>query len=134
MASGDEEDNEDHDRAWYATDTDDWHASGELLEGSLAWNGMTVNRVVYFSDTDIFRLNDPKDSFDLGASFQEGGVNRELTIWVQTATDKVSFLARDHIVNHGGHWINFRVPEAIRTVLDGISTGDEITIAVSVPE
>ena len=28
--------NEDHDRAWYATDTDDWHASGELLDGSLA--------------------------------------------------------------------------------------------------
>ena len=63
---------------------------------------MTVNRVVYFPDTDIFRFNDPKDSFDLGASFQEGGVNRELTIWVQTESDKVSFVARDHIVNHGG--------------------------------
>ena len=126
--------NEDHDRAWYATDTTDWHASGELLDGSLAWNGMTVNRVVYFPDTDVFRLNDPRDDFDLGASFQEGGVNRELTIWVQTATDKVSFLAKDHIVNSGGHWINFRVPEAIRTVLDGIAAADEITIAVSVPD
>ena len=126
--------NEDQDRAWYATDTTDWHASGELLDGALTWNGMTVNRVVYFPDTDVFRLNDPRDGFDLGASFQEGGVNRELTIWVQTATDKVSFLARDHIVNSGGHWINFRVPEAIRTVLDGIAAGDEITIAVSVPE
>ena len=126
--------NEDHDRAWYATDTTDWHASGELLDGALAWNGMTVNRVVYFPDTDVFRLNDPRDDFDLGASFQEGGVNRELTIWVQTATDKVSFLAKDHIVNSGGHWINFEVPDAIRTVLDGIATGDEITIAVSVPE
>ena len=40
-------------------------------------------------------------------------------------------MAKDHIVNHGGHWINFRVPEAIRTTLDGIATGDEITIAVS---
>ena len=95
---------------------------------------MTVNRVVYFPDTDVFRFNDPRDAFNLGESFQAGGVNRELTIWVQTESDKVSFLARDHIVNHGGHWINFRVPEAIRTVLDGIAKDDLIIIAVSVPD
>ena len=125
--------NENQDRAWYATDTSDWHASGELLDGSLAWNGMTVNRVVYFPDTDVFRFNDPKDAFHIGDSFEEGGVNRDLTVWVQTETAKVSFVAKDHIVSHGESWINFRVPEAIRTTLDGIATGDEITIAVSVP-
>ena len=125
---------ENQDRAWYATDTSDWHASGEVLDGALEWNGMTVNRVVYFPDSDVFRFNDAGDDFDLGASFQAGGVNRELTIWIQTETEKVSFLAKDHIVNHGGHWINFRVPDAVEAVLDGISTGDEITIAVSVPD
>ena len=95
---------------------------------------MTVNRVVYFPDTDIFRLNDANDGFDLGASFQAEGVNRELTIWVQTESGTVSFLAKDHIVSHGESWINFRAPEAIRTVLDGIAKDDLIIVAVSVPE
>ena len=125
--------NESQDRAWYATDTLYWHASGELLEGALAWNGMTVNRVVYFPATGVFRFNDAEDGFNLGESFEAGGINRELTIWIQTESGTVSFQAKDHIVNHGGHWINFLVPEADRSTLDAIAEDDLIIVAVSVP-
>ena len=121
------------DRAWYATDTGDWHASGELLEGSLAWDDTTLTRVVYFAGTGIFRFNDARDAFDLGDSFEAGGDNHDLTIWIQTEDGKVSFKAKDHIVNHGGHWINFRAPQEIRATLDAIAEGDEIIVAVSLP-
>ena len=40
--------NEKQDPAWYATETSAWRASGKLRDGSLAWNGMTLTRVVYF--------------------------------------------------------------------------------------
>ena len=122
------------DRAWYATDTNDWHASGELLDGSLSWNDTTLTRVVYFPDTGIFRFNDARDAFDLGDSFEAGGDNHDLTIWIQTEDGKVSFKAKDHIVNHGGHWINFRAPQEIRATLAAIAEGDEIIVAVSLPD
>ena len=120
------------DRAWYATDTTAWHASGELRDGSLAWNDMTLTRVVYFPDTGVFRFNEA-DAIHIGASFAAGGVNRELTVWVQTETEAVSFLAKDHILNSGSGWINFETPTGIRSVLGGVSKGDLIIIAVSAP-
>ena len=125
--------NENQDRAWYATETTGWHASGELRDGSLAWNGMTLTRVVYFPNTGVFRFNEA-DDIHIGESFAAGGVNRELTIWIQTATETVSFLARDHIANSGSGWISFETPSGIRSVLGGISEGDLMVIAVSVPE
>ena len=129
--------NENQDRAWYALDTPDWHASGELRDGSLAWNGMTVNRVVYFRGSKVFRFNDGDPDFHVGDSFAEGGVNRELTIWIQTETETVSFLAQDHVMTFrsgpGPNWINFLVPEASRTALDGIVKDDLIIVAVSEP-
>ena len=127
--------NEDHDRAWYATDTDDWHASGELLDGSLAWNGMTVNRVVYFPDTDVFRLNDPRDRLRPGRLLPGGrrqpGAHH---LGPDGHGQGVVPGQGPHREPRAGTGFNFEVPEAIRTVLDGIATGDEITIAVSVPE
>ena len=125
---------ETQDRAWYAVDTSAWYGSGELREGSLAWNGMTVNRVVYFPETDVFRFNDAGSDFDIGRSFESGGVNRDLTIWVATESARVSFEAKRSIVNHGPSWINFLVPQPIRSTLDAINTGDVITIAVSAAE
>ena len=123
------------DRAWYALETSDWHASGELREGSLAWNGMTVNRVVYISAAGVFRFNDGDSNFHLGESFEAGGVNRDLTIWIQTESGTVSFLANDHIVGPGPgpHWINFLVPQADRSVLDAVEKDDLVIVAVSEP-
>ena len=120
------------DRAWYATETNAWHASGELSDGSLAWNEITLTRVAYFSETGILRLNEA-DALHLGQSFASGGVNRELTIWVQTEGETVSFAARDRIVNAGSGWINFRVPQADRSKLAAIAVGDETIIAVTAP-
>ena len=124
--------NETQDRAWYASETSAWHASGQLRDGSLAWNGMTLNRVVYFSETGSFRFNEA-DDIHIGESFSAGGVNRELTVWIQTQTEAVSFLAKDNIRNSGSGWIDFEAPTAIRSVLDGVSEGDLIIIAVSAP-
>ena len=107
--------NENQDRAWYASDTSNWHASGELREGSLAWSGMTLNRVAYFSKTGAFRFNEA-DDIHIGESFAAGGVNRELTVWIQTDTEAVSFLAKDHILDSGSGWINFETPTGIRPV------------------
>ena len=59
-------------RAWYGTDTPDWHASGELLDGSLAWNGTTVNQGSTSRIRAFLRLNDARHGFDLGDSFEEG--------------------------------------------------------------
>ena len=125
--------NESQDRAWYATDTPAWHASGELRDGSLTWSGMTLNRVAYFPNTRALRFNVGDAGFHLGDSFAEGGVNRDLTIWVKTDSGTVSFLARDHILSSGSSWINFEVPEAAKPVLDAIATDDLIIVAVSAP-
>ena len=124
--------NETQDRAWYASETSAWHASGQLRDGSLAWNGMTLNRVVYFSETGSFRFNEA-DDIHIGESFSTGGVNRELTVWIQTQTEAVSFLAKDNIRNSGSGYINFEAPTAIRSVLEGVSEGDPVIIAVSAP-
>ena len=124
--------NETQDRAWYASETSDWHASGELRDGSLAWNGMTLNRVVYFSETGSFRFNEA-DDIHIGESFSAGGVNRELTVWIQTRTEAVSFLTKDDIRNSGSGYITFEAPTAIRSVLEGVSEGDLVIIAVSAP-
>ena len=82
----------------------------------------------------MFRFNEA-DPIHIGESFAAGGVNRELTVWVQTETETeaVSFLAKDHILNSGSGWINFETPTGIRSVLGGVSKGDLIIIAVSVP-
>ena len=121
------------DRAWYASETSAWHASGQLRDGSLAWNDMTVTRVVYFSETGSFRFNEA-DDIHIGESFSAGGVNRELTVWIQTQTEAVSFQAKDHIMNSGSGWINFKAPSSIRSVLEGVSEGELIIIAVSAPK
>ena len=121
------------DRAWYASETSAWHASGQLRDGSLAWNDMTVTRVVYFSERGSFRFNEG-DDIHIGESFSAGGVNRELTVWIQTQTEAVSFLAKDNIRNSGSGYITFEAPTAIRSVLEGVSEGDLIIIAVSAPK
>ena len=123
---------EEQDRAWYAAETSAWHASGELQDGSLGWNDVTVNRVVYLPDTGALRFNEA-DPIHIGESFAAGGVNRELTIWVQTETGTASFRAKDHILSSGGGWINFRVPEADRSTLEAIAKDDLIVVAVSTP-
>ena len=123
---------ENQDRAWYATDTPDWHASGELQDGLLSWNNMTVNRVVYFPSTGVLRFNED-DAIHIGESFDAGGVNRELTIWVQTEAEVVSFRAKEHIKDSGPHWINFEVPEGSRPVLNAIAKDDLIVVAVTEP-
>ena len=115
--------NEKQDPAWYATETSAWRASGKLRDGSLAWNGMTLTRVVYFPYTSVSRFNEA-DSIHIGESFAAGGVNRELTVWVQTETEAVSFLAKDHILNSGSGWINFETPTGIRSVLARIHRRD----------
>ena len=125
--------NENQERAWYALDTSAWHASGELRAGSLSWNEMTLNRVLYLSDTERFRLNDG-DAIHIGDSFADGGVNRELTIWIRTEDSQVSFRAEDHILNSGSNYINFTPPLAIRSTLDSVATDDLIIVAVSEPE
>ncbi len=124
--------NGNQDRAWYASATSAWHASGKLRDGSLAWNGMTLNRVLYFSDTGSFRFNEA-DDVHIGESFAAGGVNRELTVWVQTETEAVSFLAKDNIRKSGSGYISFETPTGIRSVLGGVSEGALIIIAVSAP-
>ena len=120
------------DRAWYATDTSIWRASGELRDGSLAWNSMTLNRVAYFPETSVLRFNEA-DDVHIGDSFAAGGVNREVTVWIQTEKEEVSFLAKDHIFDSGSGWINFEVPTGIRSLLAGVSKDDLVIVAVSAP-
>ena len=124
--------NENQDRAWYAAETSAWHASGDLLDGSLVWHDMTVNRVVYFPANGVFRFNED-DDIHIGESFKTDGVNRELTIWVQTDTQVVSFRAKNHIKDSGPHWINFQVPEVDQRALNAIAKHDLIIVAVSKP-
>ena len=126
-------DDDTKDRAWYATDTPGWRASGELRDGSLSWSYITLTRVAYFSSTGILRFNEADADFHLGDSFAEGGANYDLTIWIKTKTGTVSFLERDHIVNSGAGYINFSVPQADRATLDAVAKDDLVIVAVSVP-
>ena len=124
--------NEDQDRAWYATETSGWHASGALRDGSLTWNGMALTRVLYLSGSSEFRFNQSSD-IHIGDSFAPGGANREATIWIQTGAETVSFVAKNHIRNSGSGWITFNVPTSIRPVLGGVSEDELVIVAVSTP-
>ena len=124
--------NEDQDRAWYATETPGWHASGALRDGSLTWNGMALTRVLYLHGSSEFRFNEADDTH-IGESFAPGGANREATIWIQTGAETVSFLAKNYIRNSGSGWITFNAPNSIRSVLGGVSEGDLVIVAVTVP-
>ena len=93
---------------------------------------MTLTRVVYFPRTGEFRFNEA-DDVHIGDSFAQGGVNHESRIWIQTNAEAVSFLAKDNLRNSGSGYINFEAPTAFRSVLAGVSEGDLVIIAVSVP-
>ena len=93
---------------------------------------MTVTRVLYFSESGQFRFNEA-DDFHIGDSFAAGGVNREVTIWILTETETVSFEAKGYIRSSGSGWINFNTPASRRATLREISEGDLIIVAVSAP-
>ncbi len=93
---------------------------------------MTLTRVVYFRDSGTLRFNEA-DDVHIGDSFAQGGANREVKVWVQTHSEAVSFLAKDNIKNSGSGYINFETPAGIRSVLDGVSEGDLVIVAVSSP-
>ena len=121
------------DCAWYASDTSAWHDSGKLRDGSIAWNGMTLTRVVYYSETGVFRLNEA-DDVHIGDSFDTGGANREVKVRMQPAARAVSLSSKDHIMNSGAVWTNFEVPTGIRSALARWSKDVLVIVAVSPPE
>ena len=55
----------------------------------------------------MFRFNEA-DDIHIGESFAAGGVNRELTVWIQTETEAVSFLVKDNIRKSGSGYIELR--------------------------
>ena len=80
----------------------------------------------------LFRFEDVDADFQRGGPFAAGG-NQDPTAWALTQCGTVSFLAKDHIVNHESHWTNYRAPEDARGVLDATAKEDLIIVAASEP-
>ena len=64
--------------------------------------------------------------------FGTGGAGRDLTLYLQTASDGlVSFTVAGAFLSAGGNWLNVTLPAAARTLLGNLATGDRFIFALA---
>ena len=123
--------------ALYAAAGSRWPASGSLEEGDagLGQDDAAIVRVVYkayYQGGPVLRLNDADAGLALRGYFGSGGDGADLTIWVQTASQTVSFPASG-VQSAGGNYVNFDLPSAASDLIGGISSGDRFILAMTRP-
>ena len=119
--------------ALYSASGSRWTASGSLVEGeALLGEGSSIVRVMLpQSDGSLLRLNDD-GPLVLRDYFGSSGGGADLTVWIQTAQGAVSFAASD-VSSVGSSYVNFNVPQAARSTLSGIGSGDRFILALTRP-
>ena len=78
------------------------------------------------------RLNDDA-SLSLKDYFGSGGDGADLTVWVQTAGQTVSFPAAG-VQSAGGNYVNFNLSSGASDLIGGINSGDRFILAMTRPE
>ena len=102
---------------------------GELGVGA----GETVISRFRRASTANLTLNDnnlPSD-LDFNTFFSTGGAGADLSLSLQTTSDGlVSFPVASTFLSAGGNWLNVTLPDAARTLLDNLATGDRFIFAM----
>ena len=121
------------DPALYSASGSRWTESGSLVDGeALLGEGSSIVRVMLpQSDGSLLRLNDG-GPLVLRDYFGSSGDGADLTVWIQTAQGAVSFAASD-VGSVGSSYVNFNVPQAARSTLSGIGSGDRFILALTRP-
>ena len=119
--------------ALYSASGSRWTESGSLVDGeALLGEGSSIVRVMLpQSDGSLLRLNDD-GPLVLRDYFGSSGDGVDLTVWIQTAQGAVSFAASD-VSSVGSSYVNFNVPQAARSTLSGIASGDRFILALTRP-
>ena len=119
--------------ALYSASGSRWTESGSLVDGEvLLGEGSSIVRVMLpESDGSLLRLNDD-GPLVLRDYFGSSGGGADLTVWIQTAQGAVSFAAND-VRSVGSSYVNFNVPQAARSTLSGIASGDRFILALTRP-
>ena len=119
--------------ALYSASGSRWTESGSLVDGEvLLGEGSSIVRVMLpQSDGSLLRLNDG-GPLVLRDYFGSSGDGADLTVWIQTAQGAVSFAASD-VGSVGSSYVNFNVPQAARSTLSGIASGDRFILALTRP-
>ena len=120
--------------ALYSASGSRWTESGSLVDGEVLLDeGSSIVRVMLpKSDGSLLRLNDG-GPLVLRDYFGSSGDGADLTAWIQTAQGAVSFAASD-VGSVGSSYVNFNVPQAARSTLSGIASGDRFILALTRPE
>ena len=121
------------DPALYSASGSRWTESGSLVDGQvLLGEGSSIVRVMLpESDGSLLRLNHD-GPLVLRDYFGSSGDGADLTVWIQTAQGAVSFAASD-VRTVGSSYVNFNVPQATRSALSGIASGDQFILALTRP-
>ena len=121
------------DPALYSASGSRWTESGSLVDGeALLGEGSSIVRVMLpESDGSLLRLNDG-GPLVLRDYFGSSGDGADLTVWIQTAQGAASFAASD-VRSVGSSYVNFNVPQAARSTLSGIASGDRFILALTRP-
>ena len=119
--------------ALYSASGSRWTESGSLVEGEvLLGEGSSIVRVMLpQSDGSLLRLN-VDGPLVLRDYFGSSGDGADLTVWIQIAQGAVSFAASD-VRSVGSSYVNFNVPQAARSTLNGIASGDRFILALTRP-
>ena len=119
--------------ALYSASGSRWTESGSLVDGEvLLGEGSSIVRVMLpQSDGSLLRLN-VDGPLVLRDYFGSSGDGADLTVWIQTAQGAVSFAASD-VGSVGSSYVNFNVPQAARSTLSGIASGDRFILALTRP-
>ena len=119
--------------ALYSASGSRWTESGSLVDGeALLGEGSSIVRVMLpQSDGSLLRLN-VDGPLVLRDYFGSSGGGADLTVWIQTAQVAVSFAASD-VSSVGSSYVNFNVPQAARSTLSGIASGDRFILALTRP-
>ena len=119
--------------ALYSASGSRWTESGSLVDGEvlLGEDSSNVRVMLPKSDGSLLRLNDD-GPLVLRDYFGSSGDGADLTVWIQTAQGTVSFAASD-VRSVGFSYVNFNVPQAARSTLSGIASGDRFILALTRP-
>ncbi len=119
--------------ALYSASGSRWTGSGSLVDGeALLGEGSSIVRVMLpKSDGSLLRLN-VDGPLVLRDYFGSSGGGADLTVLIQIAQGAVSFAASD-VSSVGSSYVNFNVPQAARSTLSGIGSGDRFILALTRP-
>ena len=103
--------------------------TGSIVDGDLTIDDATdITRVFYQTAQFGFNDNDTPGALALSTFFNTGGDGDDITLFVKTLDDEMSWDAVDPDVS-GGAFARWDWPTGLQTVIEGLETGDRVIVA-----